>query len=166
MGKEDLEPSFPASLLSTSSTTGIAPRPHINPMPQAVLAAQRNLALLPGSHQIEASWQGGAAAFPGAAGTGSANLCLLCFRESYDMDAVYVHDPAALAVVLRPSLFTWRSGQIRVLTESVARGMSVMDTGLKRWNRPHAWTERPQVQVAVAVNAKAVTEMLLQRMAM
>lgn len=90
----------------------------------------------------------------------------LYLRESYDMDAVYVHDPAALAVVLRPSLFTWRSGQIRVLTESVARGMSVMDTGLKRWNRPHAWTDRPQVQVAVAVNAKAVTEMLLQRMAL
>ncbi|CAL5223594.1 g6133 [Coccomyxa viridis] len=87
-------------------------------------------------------------------------------RDSYDMDAVYVHDPAALAVVLRPSLFTWRTGQIRVLTESVARGMSVMDTGLKRWNRPHAWTDRPRVQVAVAVNAKAVTEMLLQRMAL
>ena len=86
-------------------------------------------------------------------------------RESYDMDAVYVHDPAALAAVLRPSLFTWRPGQIRVLTESVARGMSVMDTGLKRWNKPHAWTDRPKVQVAVAVNAKAVTEMLLQRMA-
>lgn len=90
-------------------------------------------------------------------------LCMC--RESYDMDAVYVHDPAALAAVLRPSLFAWRPGQIRVLTESVARGMSVMDTGLKRWNKPHAWTDRPKVQVAVAVNAKAVTEMLLQRMA-
>ena len=63
------------------------------------------------------------------------------------MDAVYVHDPAALAVVLWPSLFTWRPGQIRVLTESVARGMSVMDTQLKRWNRPHSWTDRPKVQV-------------------
>ena len=63
------------------------------------------------------------------------------------MDAVYVHDPAALAVVLWPSLFTWRPGQIRVLTESVARGMSVMDTQLKRWNRPHPWTDRPKVQV-------------------
>jgi len=63
------------------------------------------------------------------------------------MDAVYVHDPAALAAVLQPSLFTWRPGQIRVLTESVARGMSVMDTGLKRWNSPHSWTDRPNVQV-------------------
>lgn len=38
-------------------------------------------------------------------------------------------------------------GQVRVLTESVARGMTVIDRGLKRWNNPHAWTERPLVQV-------------------
>lgn len=38
--------------------------------------------------------------------------------------------------------------QVRVLTESVARGMTVMDRGLKRWNNPHAWTERPLVQVS------------------
>ena len=69
------------------------------------------------------------------------------------MDAVYVHDPAALAVVLWPSLFTWRPGQIRVLTESVARGMSVMDTQLKRWNRPHPWIDRPKVQVRDLVRA-------------
>lgn len=78
--------------------------------------------------------------------SGVSHGVLIC-RDSYDMDAVYVHDPAALAAVLQPSLFTWRPGQIRVLTESVARGMSVMDTGLKRWNRPHSWTDRPKVQV-------------------
>jgi uridine nucleosidase len=81
------------------------------------------------------------------------------------MDAVYVHDPAAFAAVLRPSLFTWRQGQVRVLTESVARGMTVMDVGLKRWNKPHGWTNCPKVQVAVAVNAKEATALLLERMA-
>jgi hypothetical protein len=34
-----------------------------------------------------------------------------------------------------------------VLTDGVARGMTVMDRGLKRWNNTHGWTERPLVQV-------------------
>ncbi len=81
------------------------------------------------------------------------------------MDSVYVHDPSALAAVLQPTLFTWRFGQVRVLTESVAIGMTVMDVGLKRWNNPHGWTDRANVQVAVAVNAAKTTTMLLERMA-
>ena len=28
------------------------------------------------------------------------------------MDAVYVHDPCALAAVLRPSLFQWQPGEV------------------------------------------------------
>ncbi|EIE27835.1 hypothetical protein COCSUDRAFT_83455 [Coccomyxa subellipsoidea C-169] len=86
-------------------------------------------------------------------------------KDSYDMDSVYVHDPSALAAVLQPALFTWRFGQVRVLTESVATGMTVMDVGLKRWNNPHGWTDRANVQVAVAVNAAKTTTMLLERMA-
>lgn len=92
-------------------------------------------------------------------------MACVAFRDSYDMDAVYVHDPAAFAAVLRPSLFTWREGQVRVLTEGVARGMTVMDVGLKRWNKPHAWSDRPKLQVAVAVNAAETTSLLLERMA-
>ena len=92
-------------------------------------------------------------------------ISFCCRRDSYDMDSVYVHDPSALAAVLQPSLFTWRSGQVRVLTESVATGMTVMDVGLKRWNNPHGWTDRANVQVAVAVNAAETTTMLLKRMA-
>jgi inosine-uridine nucleoside N-ribohydrolase len=29
------------------------------------------------------------------------------------MDAVYVHDPCALAAVLQPSLFSWQAGQVK-----------------------------------------------------
>ena len=40
---------------------------------------------------------------------------------------------------------------MRVLTEGMARGMTVMDTGSKKWNSPNGWTGRPSVHVAVAV---------------
>lgn len=85
-------------------------------------------------------------------------------REAYDMEAVYVHDPTAFAAVTHPEHFTWRTCPVRVLTEGVARGMTVMDAGLKRWNSPNGWTGRPKVQVAVDVQAEQVVAMLLQRM--
>ena len=60
-----------------------------------------------------------------------------------------MHDPAALAAVLESRYFTWRTGQIRVLTEGIGRGMSVMDAGLKRWNGPNAWDGRPCLQACL-----------------
>ena len=90
--------------------------------------------------------------------------CVCLARDAYDMEAVYVHDPTAFAAVIQPERFTWRSGPVRVLTEGVARGMSVMDAGLKRWNSPNGWTDRPKVQVAVGVEGGPVVAMLLERM--
>ncbi len=80
------------------------------------------------------------------------------------MEAVYVHDPTAFAAVIQPERFTWRSGPVRVLTEGVARGMSVMDACQKKWNSPNGWTGRPRVQVAVDVQGAQVVAMLLERM--
>ena len=60
-----------------------------------------------------------------------------------------MHDPAALAAVLESRYFTWRTGQIRVLTEGIGRGMSIMDAGLKRWNGPNAWDGRPYLQACL-----------------
>ncbi|KAK9815788.1 hypothetical protein WJX72_009484 [[Myrmecia] bisecta] len=85
-------------------------------------------------------------------------------RESYGMDAVYVHDPTALAAVLDPSLFTWQQGAVCVVTEGVARGLTVMDAGTKSWNGPNAWMTRPSVAVAVGVQAQALTSLILDRM--
>ena len=75
-----------------------------------------------------------------------------------------MHDPTAFAAVIHPERFTWRSGPVRVLTEGVARGMSVMDACQKKWNSPNGWTGRPKVQVAVDVQGPQVVAMLLERM--
>lgn len=40
-------------------------------------------------------------------------LCPSCDRDSYGMDAIYVHDPTAMAAVLAPELFGWEEGQAR-----------------------------------------------------
>ncbi|KAK9847787.1 hypothetical protein WJX84_001186 [Apatococcus fuscideae] len=88
------------------------------------------------------------------------------YRKSYGVDSCFVHDPTAFAAVFRPDLFTWQAGKVLVLTEGVARGMTIMDHCVRNWAAPHAWSDRPLVQVAVAVQADKVAPMLLERLAM
>lgn len=67
-------------------------------------------------------------------------------QKAYGGDSIYLHDPAALVVCLRPELFSWRRGAVRVATEGVARGHTIMDAGLKNWVGHNPWLERPQVR--------------------
>lgn len=77
---------------------------------------------------------------------------------------MYLHDPAAFAAVIAPELFTWRSGAIRVATDGLARGLTLMDEGKKVWNGPNAWMGRPAVSVAVGVDAAAVVQLVSHRL--
>lgn len=68
---------------------------------------------------------------------------------------VFVHDPTALMAVIRPDLFDWISGPIRVATDGVFRGATVMETTAERvkWYGANAWTGRPGIHVAVGVDS-------------
>ena len=55
----------------------------------------------------------------------------------------------------------WTAGPLRVLTEGIARGMSVLDAGHKKWNSPNGWTGRPEVHVALAVQEEPVVAMFI-----
>ncbi len=45
------------------------------------------------------------------------------------MDAVFVHDAAAFAAVVDPSLFEWHEGGVLVVTEGPAKGRTIRDEG-------------------------------------
>ena len=77
---------------------------------------------------------------------------------------MYLHDPAAFAAVIAPELFTWRSGAVRVVTDGLTRGLTIMDEGKKVWNGPNAWMGRPAVSVAVGVDAAAVVQLVSCRL--
>ena len=79
------------------------------------------------------------------------------------LEAVFLHDPSTLLAVFMPELFTWRPGAVRVLTEGIATGQTIQDTGFKNWNAPHAWDGRPRVQVATAVQTEEVQRVLYER---
>lgn len=45
------------------------------------------------------------------------------------MEAVYVHDAAALAAVVDPALFDWHRGGVLVVTDGPAKGRTIRDEG-------------------------------------
>lgn len=85
--------------------------------------------------------------------------------ESYGMDAIYVHDPTAMAAVLAPELFGWEEGQMCVVVDGFARGQTILDRNLKEWNAPSAWTGKPKVKVATSVQSEGVAHLMYDLMA-
>lgn len=49
------------------------------------------------------------------------------------MDAVFVHDAAALAAAVDPSLFDWQPGGVLVVADGPAKGRTIRDEGAPRW---------------------------------
>lgn len=48
-------------------------------------------------------------------------------RTMYKMEKIYVHDAAAFAAVVQPSLFNWHSGKVLVVADGPARGRTIID---------------------------------------
>ena len=46
---------------------------------------------------------------------------------------VYLHDPVSFVAVVRPDLFTYKKGVVRVETQGICVGHTLMDQGLKRF---------------------------------
>ncbi|GJX55696.1 uridine nucleosidase 1-like protein [Tanacetum coccineum] len=74
-------------------------------------------------------------------------------------DAVYgifLHDPVCFVALVRPDLFTFKKGVVRVETQGLCVGHTLMDQGLKRWNSENPWTGYKPVSVAWTVNVDKV----------
>lgn len=76
------------------------------------------------------------------------------------MEGMYLHDPTAFAAVIAPEHFTWKTGAVRVVTEGLACGATIMDVGVKTWNRPNGWMGRPAVKVATGVHDELVVDLI------
>jgi uridine nucleosidase len=76
--------------------------------------------------------------------------------RSVGLDGIYLHDPTALAAVLAPQHFGWAEGRVRVATAGVARGKTLMDTGVKKCacaRGMRTWHERTRVCMHAAADA-------------
>lgn len=81
-------------------------------------------------------------------------------REEIEQGSCALHDPLAVAVVIRPDLVTWADAHVAVETAGrFTRGVAVAD--LLMWEDPPT----PNCRIATAVDAEAFRELFVQRMA-
>jgi uridine nucleosidase len=84
--------------------------------------------------------------------------------QSYGMEGIHTHDPSAIAYVIEPELFRVQRGPIRVVTEGIALGQTLLDSR-QRWQGRHAWTDMPAANVCVDVDSERLLALYKSRIA-
>ncbi|KAF2589360.1 hypothetical protein F2Q70_00042072 [Brassica cretica] len=80
------------------------------------------------------------------------------------MTGVYLHDPTTILAAFLPSLFTYTEGVVRVQTNGITRGLTLLYNNRKRFEEVTEWTDKPSVKVAVTVDAPAVLKLIMDRL--
>ncbi|CAK9169352.1 unnamed protein product [Ilex paraguariensis] len=98
------------------------------------------------------------------------NMCKFYRDWHVKSDGVYgifLHDPVCFVALVRPDLFTYKNGVVRVETQGICVGHTLMDQGLKTWNSSNPWSGYSPVSVAWTVNVDEVLfyikKMLMKR---
>ncbi|XP_022962770.1 uridine nucleosidase 1 [Cucurbita moschata] len=90
-------------------------------------------------------------------------LCDMCkfYRDwhvkSDGVYGIFLHDPVSFVALVRPDLFTYKSGVVRVETQGISVGHTLMDQGIKKWNSDNPWSGFSPVSVAWTVKVDEVT---------
>ena len=84
------------------------------------------------------------------------------FHEQYGLKGIHTHDPSAVAYLIDPSLFKTERGAVRVITEGIAMGQTLMDRR-QRWQGSHAWSDIPQTDVCVEVDSERLRALYKER---
>ncbi|MFT7287268.1 MAG: purine nucleosidase [Halieaceae bacterium] len=75
-----------------------------------------------------------------------------------------IHDSSAVAYLLQPSLYETALGPVRVVSEGIAMGQTILGEAPERY-ASDAWQNRPASRVCVAVNADAMRQLYLDTLA-
>ncbi|CAN7036352.1 hypothetical protein IGI04_032726 [Brassica rapa subsp. trilocularis] len=84
--------------------------------------------------------------------------------DAYEIKGVYLHDPTTIIAAFLPSLFTYTEGVVRVQTDGITRGLTLLYNNQKRFEEETEWSDKPSVKVAVTVDAPAVLKLIMYRL--
>ncbi|KAI3884852.1 hypothetical protein MKX03_011707 [Papaver bracteatum] len=76
--------------------------------------------------------------------------------KSDGLCGIFLHDPVSFVALVRPDLFTYKKGVVRVETQGICVGHTLMDQGLKTWNSSNPWTGYSPISVAWTVDVDRV----------
>ncbi|CAJ1886232.1 unnamed protein product [Sphenostylis stenocarpa] len=71
---------------------------------------------------------------------------------------IFLHDPVSFVALVRPDLFTFKEGVVRVETQGICVGHTLLDQGLKNWPSSNPWTGYSPVSVAWTVNVEGILD--------
>ncbi|XVF25131.1 hypothetical protein REPUB_Repub13aG0187400 [Reevesia pubescens] len=86
------------------------------------------------------------------------------YHDAYNIKGVYLHDPTAMLAAINPSLITYTEGAVRVQTNGITRGLTILYNNQKRFAEITEWSDQPTVKVAVTVDAPAVVKSVMERL--
>jgi inosine-uridine nucleoside N-ribohydrolase len=84
--------------------------------------------------------------------------------DANGLDGIYLHDPAAVAYLVDPTLFRTEAWPVRVETQGISRGKTWPSLGGTDDAAPAAWQGRPTVNVCVDVDAQGVLDLVSSRL--
>ncbi|KAF9679901.1 hypothetical protein SADUNF_Sadunf06G0063700 [Salix dunnii] len=82
--------------------------------------------------------------------------------QSDGVYGIFLHDPVSFVALVRPDLFTYKKGVVRVETQGICVGHTLMDQGLKRWNTSNPWSGYSSVAIAWSVDVDEVLNYIRQ----
>ncbi|OMO89267.1 hypothetical protein CCACVL1_07950 [Corchorus capsularis] len=85
-------------------------------------------------------------------------------HDAYNTKGVYLHDPTAMLAAINPSLLTYTEGAVRVQTNGITRGLTILYNKQKRFAEITEWSNQPSVKVAVTVDAPTVVKLVMERL--
>lgn len=83
--------------------------------------------------------------------------------DLYGVDDIHTHDPSAIMYALDPTLFTTVQGPMRVLTEGIAIGQTLLDRRGLEGGLETPWSGKPPVNVCVGVDSQRLLQMFKER---
>lgn len=82
------------------------------------------------------------------------------YTNNHGLEGFAVHDSSAVAYVLAPELFTTEAGGLRVVTEGIAYGQTLLAPAGKSYHLP-VWQGLAEQQACVDVNADGVLDLYM-----
>lgn len=79
-------------------------------------------------------------------------------KTTYNVNGLMLHDPIAFIAIVRPDLFFWKKGPIRVCCEGLLKGMTVLDENKKNWRGENAWSGREHMSVALEIDERVAVD--------
>ena len=82
--------------------------------------------------------------------------------QFHGLAGAHTHDPSAIAYLIDPTLFTTIRGPIRVITEGMAAGQTLLDRR-QYWHNSNAWSNQPATNVCLTVDSERLLTLYQQR---